>query len=548
MKPKPVIKNYSGTNGALAAAMKVGTHLLPPAAQRTNSDSHIAANLAASRSSSLSPMNTGQRPQLSPVRHSSLYSPNLPRSPSVSSTTSNAREYGQKLETHGDVKHGPQRKIREVEQVPAGRGNHDHTLDTTSIPPTNKLISIFEDKSPPRDTTVRAKPVPKPPSLQRKIQNNADQTNISKDQEKSKSLAVKPASKSPKPISYKVPAAAQNLQRRSSVHARSRSSTAYDKLQDESSSDDSFVSASDFKENDVQKTMVPSQSIQKPQPPPPRGSMKKEVPSEDRGRRKSVDQMEFRVPIPKARMSKDVITEDVGRRQSVPEMEYRGAFIPHLTGDSIANAVAAGSLASSRAASPSRAPTKHSLLQQHRLQDSRTPSPAKGGLRKTLRNPPKEHEEEDQLERRGRKKLLHKHPHKHAEGDRKRWRDEITERERKRYEAVWASNKGLFLQNPNPNSNPNNPISDNDISNPANLVSNIVVRDIWQRSRLGPDVLEEVWDLVNRTKPFVLTREEFVVGLWLIDQRLKGRKLPVKVGESVWASARGVGVRVKVRG
>jgi len=151
-----------------------------------------------------------------------------------------------------------------------------------------------------------------------------------------------------------------------------------------------------------------------------------------------------------------------------------------------------------------------------------------------------------EFDKRGRKKLINKHPNKHAEGDRKRWRDEITERERKRYEAVWASNKGLFLDSSNntiliqPISRNNTGGSINPIKtppNPADLVCNIAVRDIWKRSRLGPDVLEEVWDLVNRTVYGALTREEFVVGLWLIDQRLRGRKLPVKVGDSVWWSA-----------
>jgi hypothetical protein len=34
--------------------------------------------------------------------------------------------------------------------------------------------------------------------------------------------------------------------------------------------------------------------------------------------------------------------------------------------------------------------------------------------------------------------------------------------------------------------------------------------------------------------------------MWLIDQRLKGRKLPVKVGSSVWNSVRGIyGMRYK---
>lgn len=36
------------------------------------------------------------------------------------------------------------------------------------------------------------------------------------------------------------------------------------------------------------------------------------------------------------------------------------------------------------------------------------------------------------------------------------------------------------------------------------------------------------------------------MGLWLIDQRLKGRKLPVKVSETVWASVKGLqGIKVK---
>jgi len=51
-------------------------------------------------------------------------------------------------------------------------------------------------------------------------------------------------------------------------------------------------------------------------------------------------------------------------------------------------------------------------------------------------------------------------------------------------------------------------------------------------------VLEEVWDLVDRKHAGVLFRDEFVVGMWLIDQRLKGRKLTGKVGESVWDRVR----------
>ena len=108
----------------------------------------------------------------------------------------------------------------------------------------------------------------------------------------------------------------------------------------------------------------------------------------------------------------------------------------------------------------------------------------------------------------------------------------------------------------------------------ADLVSGIVVRDIWARSRLPVDELAEVWDLVvdhrsrgggaggggargssdedrgggTRLRDRALDRTEFVVGMWLVDQRLRGRKIPPKVSDSVWGSARGggvVGVSVK---
>jgi hypothetical protein len=147
---------------------------------------------------------------------------------------------------------------------------------------------------------------------------------------------------------------------------------------------------------------------------------------------------------------------------------------------------------------------------------------------------PKSKEELDEGERkRGRRNLMKKHPHKHHEGDRKRWRDSITERERKRYEAVWASNKGLFMSGPDGNGD-------------ENTVCSLVVRDIFSRSRLHVDELEEVYSLVDRHGNGRLEREEFVVGLWLIDQRLKGRKLPIKVSDSVWKSV-GVLGRIKVR-
>jgi hypothetical protein len=68
------------------------------------------------------------------------------------------------------------------------------------------------------------------------------------------------------------------------------------------------------------------------------------------------------------------------------------------------------------------------------------------------------------------------------------------------------------------------------------MVVNIVVQDIWSRSRLPNHVLEQIWNLVDRQKIGLLTRAEFIVGLWLIDQQLRGHKLPAVVPDSVWAS------------
>ncbi|KAL8643470.1 MAG: hypothetical protein Q9210_007654 [Variospora velana] len=161
-------------------------------------------------------------------------------------------------------------------------------------------------------------------------------------------------------------------------------------------------------------------------------------------------------------------------------------------------------------------------------------------MRQTMRAPLEP--ADDLVVKHSRNRFINKHPNKHHEGDRKRWRDQITEFERKRYEGVWAANKGLLIS-----SYGNESSRDVDL---GNAVLNIVVRDIWSRSKLSMDILEEVWNLVtiNRDTGGLLRREEFVVGMWLVDQRLKGRKLPGKVSDSVWFSARGLtGIKVKRR-
>ena len=158
---------------------------------------------------------------------------------------------------------------------------------------------------------------------------------------------------------------------------------------------------------------------------------------------------------------------------------------------------------------------------------------------------------------------MKKHPNKHHEGDRKRWRDAVSDRERKRYEGLWASNKGLFtspstltksvpgITSPPPRRNSSivgtKPgASDSLRSPPEDCVSSLVVRDIWSRSRLPDDVLSDIWELVDRSGTGMLYRDEFVAGVWLVDQRLKGRKLPQRVGDSVWVSVGTLGgVKVK---
>lgn len=236
-----------------------------------------------------------------------------------------------------------------------------------------------------------------------------------------------------------------------------------------------------------------------------------------------------------------------------PSPTLSSSTIPQLSVSSLANAMVASSLASSRAPSPTRPPLPpprrqhsrpHLFYRTHSAENevgSRTPSPSKGAMRTTMRAP--QDPSQDLGFKQKRNHFIHKHPNKHHEGSRERWRDQIAEFERKRYEGVWAANRGALLTHQYPSGR-----SSGGGADVSNSVLNLIVRDIWSRSHLPSSILEEIWNLVtsDNNEAETLGKEEFVVGMWLVDQALKGRKLPVKVSDSVWFSARGLsGIKVR---
>lgn len=242
-------------------------------------------------------------------------------------------------------------------------------------------------------------------------------------------------------------------------------------------------------------------------------------------------------------------------------LEQASLLPRHLTGDS----VRAASLAPSRIASPAlKTPPIPPAPRRGRRKS--LPPPPKAGLRETMRKPLKTAAKDISPQRR-KPHLVKHHPHKHSEGERRRWRHFVTESERRRYEGLWAANKGVLLADKNtglaittvpPSSRmkshgPHNFQQQQHVwsSTPnytellADCIDSLIARDIWARSRLPFDHLADVWDLVDRGEKGRLSRDEFVVGTWLVDQSLKGRKLPSKVQDEVWQSVRRLGVQIQ---
>ncbi|CAJ0763853.1 9060_t:CDS:10 [Entrophospora sp. SA101] len=76
---------------------------------------------------------------------------------------------------------------------------------------------------------------------------------------------------------------------------------------------------------------------------------------------------------------------------------------------------------------------------------------------------------------------------------------------KKRYELVFDSNKE------------------------EDLIDAAVVREIYIRSRLNNKTLYKIWDLLDTDKDGYLNRNEFCIGMFLIDKRLEGDPVPDKL-------------------
>lgn len=421
--------------------------------------------------------------------------------------------------------------------------------DSSPIPPTTSLVDLFERKSSnPATSSRRPEPIVIKPS---------------------QDLAIR----SPKPVRVSdggiTSMFQMELDRRNGIANLSPTTAAKAHEQevqyDGQSSSDDYVSASE----DTAATSSPLTIRKRDSRTPSVSTVESSSltsnaerrlrPSPSPLRHSSTQSIQIRLPPPRSITSPPATLS--ASSQSGPSIAaqfhqlYPRRVTPLNTGDELANAIVASSLASSRAPSPRKMeppPVPTRRQKHHKLTFSRTPSPTKHGMRQTLRKADSsDSESEDELHPYGKhkkKRLVRKHPNKHHEGDRKRWRDAITERERKRYEGVWAANKGMHYSFTPEEERQASEAESSRITRGAvtDQVSSIVARDIWNRSRLPEAVLETVWDLVDNDCVGRLNKEQFVVGMWLIDQRLKGRKLPVKVSDTVWASVRGLsGIKIR---
>lgn len=164
----------------------------------------------------------------------------------------------------------------------------------------------------------------------------------------------------------------------------------------------------------------------------------------------------------------------------------------------------------------------------------------------------------------------------------------ISELQKKRYEGLWVSNKGLYMDHVvnklvgvdysgsvTPKEESESRLSEKDIieraaklssqafteldlpsiaalhglkeATPSELIHGAVVKRLWSRSKLPPETLAAIWNLVDYRHDGTLNKSEFIVGMWCVDQCLFGRKLPKVVSKLVWASLGSLGVNVTIK-
>ncbi|KAK5167702.1 Increased rDNA silencing protein [Saxophila tyrrhenica] len=548
-------KTPSGVNSALAAAARAGTSSpspnarlkspAPPLQRQTTGESVRSVkssadrlSLGASRTARLGVPDPVKEPSKSPSRQAASFaaaSTPQPSAPNVNIATSSAR---------ADEVRGPPvgSKPRSFRTQQPQNGNQDSKqTDSSPIPPTTSLVDLFERKSRTPEGK-RPEPVVIKPSSQ---------------------LALR----SPKPTRqsggitslFEMELAGKGGLSKSSQHNDSASPPVLRPPESRRSSSGSYASASEDPLRETSPIRRSPSTVRGPS-----RNRKGTEPPMTQSRNSTVQAV--RIPHAVAgnvAVRAESLAPSSASAKSIPAQYHHmypaRKMTPSMTGDQLADAMVAGSLASSRAPSPRKMDPPPPPTRRHKhianLGFSRTPSPTKSGMRHTMRKEESESSDDsDELHPYGKhkkKRHLRKHPNKHHEGDRKRWRDAVTERERKRYEGVWAANKGLHCsftleEQMKFRKSPKSQQTVDVREAAADQVSNIIARDIWNRSRLPPAELETVWDLVDTGGIGRLNREEFVVGMWLIDQRLKGRKLPVKVSGTVWASVKGLqGIKIK---
>ncbi|KAL5119669.1 Increased rDNA silencing protein [Pleosporales sp. CAS-2024a] len=575
--PAPLTRDWTGSRSISSQSATQALAVPQELPDRNPSPSNIAARLAAARHSPRRPVPAPPSPRNAVVmseRHANETDV-LPPSGSVGSVLA-------RLETKKPST--PPRKRRDSLDSPSATSTttattqHHRPADGTPIPPTTSLVKMFEQSRPttppgasvPLSYAQHSPPPVKSPKPQRAFR-LPPEPDDSAPLARQKTRTPPPVKPKPKPK----PKPKQQIElppSQSTVGAAYFQTPQKDPIKSPPFKHDptpdspsSFKSAKEMQEEDEKL---------KPALPPPRRSQTRKLDAPP-----AASRPHSTAPVPIASwkiqqrsnpMSSPTRLSPPRRPMSStgtsPSSVYHNNYqrdsvrqiTKHMTGESLSSAIMGAALASSRNVSPAPAhplpieplfPPRHKY-HHHHSPFRRSPSPPKqsppkatGKLRTTMRKEPSSSDSEDEGERYKKKgtRIMgiksRKHPNKHHEGTRKRWRDQMTERERKRYEGVWAANKGLYVFS-----------TCSDMEHDASQdVVNVAVQELWARSRLPVHVLEEVWDLVDSREIGRLRRDEFVVGLWLIDQRLKGRKLPIRVSDSVWDSARGAGVRVKVK-